>query len=192
MQCSPLWDKKSNVKLLGTTCFFFKGLGPRVFFTDIYIIIYKIYLNISYRYVAQDFHWTCKRPCKSAGVNLPPMHPCCLFFMAWLWKLGTIILVEFQSIKNNHPPHPKNREKTWNFQESWNEPHRDFCGTNPPMARIIWYKGMSRKVCTTPARESDLEVKIFKNWRCRSTFGSSHRQNLHHACARERFGSQNR
>ena len=25
------------------------------------------------------------------------------------------------------------------------------------------------KICTTPARESDLEVKIFKNWRCRST-----------------------
>ena len=48
------------------------------------------------------------------------------------------------------------------------------------------------KICTTPARESDLEVKIVKNWRCRSTFGSWHRQNLHHACARERFGSQNR
>ena len=48
------------------------------------------------------------------------------------------------------------------------------------------------KICATPARESDLEVKIVKNWRCRSTFGSSHRQNLHHACARERFGSQNR
>ena len=46
------------------------------------------------------------------------------------------------------------------------------------------------KICTTPARESDLEVKIVKNWRCRSTFGSWHRQNLHHACARERFGSQ--
>ena len=29
-----------------------------------------------------------------------------------------------------------------------------------------------RKSCTTPARESDLEVKIVKNWRCRSTFGS--------------------
>ena len=28
------------------------------------------------------------------------------------------------------------------------------------------------KICTTPARESDLEVKIVKNWRCRSTFGS--------------------
>ena len=48
------------------------------------------------------------------------------------------------------------------------------------------------KICTTPARESDLEVKIVKNWRCRNTFGSSHRQNLHHAWARERFGSQNR
>ena len=48
------------------------------------------------------------------------------------------------------------------------------------------------KICTTPARESDLEVKIVKNWHVRSTFGSWHRQNLHHACARERFGSQNR
>ena len=25
------------------------------------------------------------------------------------------------------------------------------------------------KICTTPARESDLEVKIVKNWRCRNT-----------------------
>ena len=48
------------------------------------------------------------------------------------------------------------------------------------------------KICTTPARESDLEVKIVKNWHAGSTFGSRHRQNLHHACARERFGSQNR
>ena len=31
-----------------------------------------------------------------------------------------------------------------------------------------------------------------KNWRCRSIFSSSRRQNLHHAVARERFGSQNR
>ena len=29
-----------------------------------------------------------------------------------------------------------------------------------------------RKICTTPARESDLEVKMVKNWRCRSNFGS--------------------
>ena len=29
-----------------------------------------------------------------------------------------------------------------------------------------------RKICTTPARESDLEVKIIKNWRFRSIFGS--------------------
>ena len=28
------------------------------------------------------------------------------------------------------------------------------------------------KNCTTPARESDLEVKIVKNWRCRGTFGN--------------------
>ena len=48
------------------------------------------------------------------------------------------------------------------------------------------------KICTTPARESDLEVKIVKTWQVRSTFGSWAPQNLHHACARERFGSQNR
>ena len=29
-----------------------------------------------------------------------------------------------------------------------------------------------RKICTTPARESDLEVKIVQNWQARSTFGS--------------------
>ena len=28
------------------------------------------------------------------------------------------------------------------------------------------------KICTTPARKSDLEVKIVKNWHVRSTFGS--------------------
>ena len=28
------------------------------------------------------------------------------------------------------------------------------------------------KICTTPARENDLEVKIVKNWQARSTFGS--------------------
>ena len=48
------------------------------------------------------------------------------------------------------------------------------------------------KICTTSARESDLVVKIAKNWRCRGTFWSWAWQNLHHACARERFGSQNR
>ena len=48
------------------------------------------------------------------------------------------------------------------------------------------------KICTTPARQHHLEVKIVKNWRCESTFGSWSRQNLHHACAPERFGSQNR
>ena len=48
------------------------------------------------------------------------------------------------------------------------------------------------KICATPARESDLEVKIVKNCGCESTFGCWSRQNLHHACARERFGSQNR
>ena len=48
------------------------------------------------------------------------------------------------------------------------------------------------KICTTPARENGLEVKIVKNWQSRSTFRSWSRQNLHHACARERFESQNR
>ena len=48
------------------------------------------------------------------------------------------------------------------------------------------------KICTTPARQHDLEVKIVKNWHVRSTFGSCSHQNLHHGCARERFGSQNR
>ena len=48
------------------------------------------------------------------------------------------------------------------------------------------------KICTTPARDNDLEVKIVKNWGCESTFGSWSRQNLYHACARQRFGSQNR
>ena len=48
------------------------------------------------------------------------------------------------------------------------------------------------KICTTPARESDSEVKIVKNWQVRSTFGSRASQNLHHACAPQRFGSQNR
>ena len=27
------------------------------------------------------------------------------------------------------------------------------------------------KICTTPARENDLEVKLVKNWHARSTFG---------------------
>ena len=35
-----------------------------------------------------------------------------------------------------------------------------------------WQEVDIDKICTTPARESDLEVKIVKNWRCRSTFGS--------------------
>ena len=30
-----------------------------------------------------------------------------------------------------------------------------------------------RKICTTPARESDLEVKIVKNWRSRDVFWGS-------------------
>ena len=28
------------------------------------------------------------------------------------------------------------------------------------------------KICTTPARQNDSEVKIVKNWQVRSTFGS--------------------
>ena len=35
--------------------------------------------------------------------------------------------------------------------------------------------------CTTPSRKNDLEVKIVKNWEVRSTFGSWSRQNLRHA-----------
>ena len=50
----------------------------------------------------------------------------------------------------------------------------------------------SGKICTTLARENDLEIKIIKNWHDRNTFGSWRRQNLHHACAREGFGNQNR
>ena len=49
-----------------------------------------------------------------------------------------------------------------------------------------------RKICTTPARKSESEDKIVKNWHAGSTFGSCASQNLHHACARERFGTQNR
>ena len=47
-----------------------------------------------------------------------------------------------------------------------------------------------RKICTR--RESRLEVKLVERWHDRSTFGRSGRQNLHHAVARERLGSQNR
>ena len=39
------------------------------------------------------------------------------------------------------------------------------------------------KICTTPACEHDLEVKIVKDWHGRSIFGSCSRRNLHHACA---------
>ena len=48
------------------------------------------------------------------------------------------------------------------------------------------------KICAKPARESDLEVKIVKAPWVRSTFGSWAPQNLHHACAQQRFGSENR
>ena len=50
-----------------------------------------------------------------------------------------------------------------------------------------WAAQDVNKICTTPARESDLKVKIVKNWHVRSTFWSWTSQKLHHACARERF-----
>ena len=61
-------------------------------------------------------------------------------------------------------------------------------------AAAIWKSKSLKtgKICTAPARDSDLELKIVKNWYVRSTFGSWRRQNLHHACARERFGSCSR
>ena len=49
-----------------------------------------------------------------------------------------------------------------------------------------------RKICTRLWRESRLEVKLVERWHDGSTFGRSGRQNLHHAVARERLGSQNR
>ena len=49
-----------------------------------------------------------------------------------------------------------------------------------------------RKICTALWREGDFEAKIVKKWQRRDTFGSSASENLHHAVARERFGSQNR
>ena len=48
------------------------------------------------------------------------------------------------------------------------------------------------KICTPLWREGDFEVNIVKNWRFQSTFGSWAPQILHHAVARERFGSRNR
>ena len=56
-------------------------------------------------------------------------------------------------------------------------------------SKVSWLRGLAKvgpkkgscgeaaaqdvdKICTTPARESDLEVKIVKNWQARSTFGS--------------------
>ena len=49
-----------------------------------------------------------------------------------------------------------------------------------------------RKICTTPGRESDFYEKKAPRLHVRSTFGSGASQNLRHACARDRFGSQNR
>ena len=40
-------------------------------------------------------------------------------------------------------------------------------------------------------REAHLEVKMLKNWRCRSTFWSSDVEKLHAAVARSTFASQN-
>ena len=48
------------------------------------------------------------------------------------------------------------------------------------------------KNCTTPARESDFDEKTAPRCMFGALFGSWAPQNLHHACARERFGSQNR
>ena len=84
-------------------------------------------------------------------------------------------------------------------------PRCDKICTTPARVRAIWKSkslktGGARallevevlKICTTPARQHDLEVKIVKKCHDRNTFGSWSPQNLHHACARERFGSQNR
>ena len=54
---------------------------------------------------------------------------------------------------------------------------------------VSWFRGLAKagpkngscegsatqdvdKICTTPVRESDLEIKIVKNWQARGTFGS--------------------
>ena len=47
------------------------------------------------------------------------------------------------------------------------------------------------KICTTPARENDLEVKIVKNWHDR-TLLEVEVAKICTTPARERFGSQNR
>ena len=73
----------------------------------------------------------------------------------------------------------------------WRE--SDFCGKKVPrcmFAAILDVQVV--KTCTTLWRKSDFEVKIVKDCQRRGTFGSSASENLHHACARERFGSQNR
>ena len=46
----------------------------------------------------------------------------------------------------------------------------DFCEKKGMFGALLEVE--LRKVPTTPARESDLEVKIVKNWQARSTFGS--------------------
>ena len=49
-----------------------------------------------------------------------------------------------------------------------------------------------RKICTRLWRESHLEAKLVERWHDGIIFGRSGRQNLHHAVAQERLGSQNR
>ena len=56
---------------------------------------------------------------------------------------------------------------------------------------VSWLRRLD-KICTTLWRENDFEVKIVKTPWVRSTFGSWASQNLHRACTRERFRSQNR
>ena len=48
------------------------------------------------------------------------------------------------------------------------------------------------KICTTPARENDLEVKTLKTESLGRLLEVEVAKILHHACARTRFGSQNR
>ena len=49
-------------------------------------------------------------------------------------------------------------------------------GRSEKHRKARWCEGSAAqdvdKICTTPARESDLEVKIVKNWHAGSTFGS--------------------
>ena len=49
----------------------------------------------------------------------------------------------------------------------------DFCEKKAPRCMFgALVEVELRKICTTPARESDFQVKIVKNWQVRSSFGS--------------------